>query len=168
MIDPAPSNQAVLSHPPGEHLQNLFHSDLASFDEADDHADIFDNRPGPRQRCRVRWRWRDTFTTLGVLLALLLLANLVLVVRGAAAVRLRFAMGLLASEGATQITPPRIAGLREKKDPAVPTARQAPAQLRLGPQDRPEHHVIREDQSGNQTDPIPVRRESKMLLDLDC
>ena len=77
-------------------------------------------------------------------------------------------MSFPAAEGTTQIAPPRVAIMSEKKNPTVPTARPAPAQLKLESQNRPEQHVIREDQSDDRTAPIPIRGEPKMLPDLDC
>jgi len=174
LIDAPPSDHGVLSHPPGEHLQNLRHAHPPPLDQAKDHAEVLDYRPRPRprwlsRRRRLGRRGRGgTFAALGVEFALLVLTLFVLVVGRAAAIGLTFATGFPASEGTTQIAAPRIARMREKENPAVPTARPAPAQLRPGSKNRPEQHVIREDQSDDRTAPIPIRGEPKMLPDLDC
>jgi hypothetical protein len=47
----------------------------------------------------------------------------------------------------------------------VPTSLQAPAQLRLGSNNRSQQHVIGEDQSDYRAAPIPIRGEPKMLPD---
>jgi hypothetical protein len=102
------------------------------------------------------------------LLALLFLARLILVIGGAATVGLTLAVGLRASKRTSQIATTRIVSVGEKENPAVPTARQAPAQLRLGPQNRAQQHVIPEDQFGHDPALIPILGKLKMLPDLDC
>jgi hypothetical protein len=102
------------------------------------------------------------------LLALLLLAVLILVVGGAALAGPTLVVSFPASERTPQITPAGIARVGEKENPAVPTAGPAPAQLRLGSQDRAQQHVIRQDQLDHRAVPIPVGRKPKMLPDLDC
>jgi hypothetical protein len=77
-------------------------------------------------------------------------------------------MGFPASERTAQITPAGIARVGKKEDPTVPTASPVPAQLRLGPQNRAQQHVIREDQRDHRAAPIPIRAKLKMLPDLDC
>ena len=72
------------------------------------------------------------------------------------------------AEGTAQISPPRVARVGEKEDPAVPTARPAPAQLRLGPEHRPQHRVVREHQAAGRSGSIPILDEPKMRCDLDC
>jgi hypothetical protein len=73
-----------------------------------------------------------------------------------------------ASKRTAQIPPARIAWVSEKENPAVPTASSAPAQLRLGPQNRAQQHVIGKDQDHHRATPIPIRAKLKMLPDLDC
>jgi hypothetical protein len=102
------------------------------------------------------------------LLAFLLLARLILVVNRAALIGLALAVGFRASKRTAQIAAPGIAWVSEKEDPAVPTARLAPVQLRLGSENRSEQHVIGEDQSDYRPAPIPIRGELKMLPNLDC
>ncbi|MHC1763379.1 MAG: hypothetical protein AB9869_03590 [Verrucomicrobiia bacterium] len=170
MIDPARSDHAVLSHDPGEHLQNLRYSDWAPFDQTGDQAHILEDRPGPRQsflRYRKTWRrGRDRcLSALGILLALLFLAILILVVSRAAPAGLTLAVGFPTSEWTAQILTPGIPWVREKEDPAVPTPCPALAQLRLGSDNRSQQHVIGEDQSDYRTAPIPILDEPKMLPD---
>jgi hypothetical protein len=105
---------------------------------------------------------------LGILLTLLLLARPILVVSGAALAGLTPAMSLPASERTPQIAPARIARVGEKENPAVPTMGPAPAQLRLGAQNRAQQHVIRQDQRDHRATPIPIHAKLKMLPDLDC
>ena len=93
---------------------------------------------------------------------------LVLVISRAAQVRLALAMGFPTSKRTTQIPALRIAGVGEKKDPTVSTTSSAPAQLRLGSENRSQQHVIRVNQSHHRLTPIPIRVEPKMLPDQDC
>lgn len=72
------------------------------------------------------------------------------------------------AEGTAQIPSPRVARVRQKENPAVPTADLAPAQLRLGPKHRSQHRVVREHQAGDRTGSIPIFGEPKMDRDLDC
>lgn len=72
------------------------------------------------------------------------------------------------AEGTTQIPPPRVARVRQKEDPAVPTARPAPVQLRLGPEHRSQHRIVREHQADDRSGPIPILDEPKIRRDLDC
>jgi len=72
------------------------------------------------------------------------------------------------AEGTAQIPPPRVARVRQKENSAVPTADPAPAQLRLGPQHRSQHRVVREHQADDRTGSIPIFGEPKMDRDLDC
>jgi hypothetical protein len=78
------------------------------------------------------------------------------------------AMGLATAKGTAQILTPRIARVREKENPAVPTARQAPAQRRPDPDNRSQQRVIREHQSHDRPASIPIFDEPKMRRDLDC
>jgi hypothetical protein len=96
---------------------------------------------------------------------LLHLAILVLVIGGAPLVGLTLAMGLPTSERTAQVPAPGVPWVREKEDPAVPTSLQAPAQLRLVPNNRSQQHVAAEDQSDDRAAPIPIRGEPKMLPD---
>jgi len=147
--------------------------------EAGHHAQIREHWPGPsrrelvhrRRRRRPRWwrRWAGRgFTALGVLSSLLLLAGLIPVVVGAAPVGLTLAVGLPTTKGTAQIRAPRVARVREKEDPAVPTAGQAPAQRSLGAQHRSQQRVIREHQGNPRTVAIPIFDEPKLRRDLDC
>jgi len=102
------------------------------------------------------------------LLTSLPLALCILVVSGAAPAGLPPAMGFPASERTAQIAPAGVARVGKKEDPTVPTASPVPAQLRLGPQNRAQQHVIREDQRDHWAAPIPIRPKLKMLPDLDC
>ena len=102
------------------------------------------------------------------MLPLLLLAWLVLVISGAAPTGLPPPMRFPASERAAQILPTGVARMREKENPTVPTASPAPAQLRLGPQNRAQQHVIGKDEGHYRATPLPIRAKLKMLPDLDC
>ena len=101
-------------------------------------------------------------------MTLLLFARLVLVVSGAATTGLPPAMRFPASERAAQIAPTGIARVSEKEYPAVPTASPASAQLRLGPQNRAQQHIIGKDQGHHRATPIPIRAKLEVLPDLDC
>ena len=173
LINPARSDHAVLSQDPGEHLQNLRQSDTTPFDQAGDYANVFHDRLWPRwiflrQRCGSHWNWNRHLPSFGILLPLLLPASLVLVVSRAALAGLTLAMSLPTSERTAQVPTPDIPWVGKKKDPAVPTPPQAPAQLRLVSNNRSQQHVVGEDQSDYRATPIPSRREPKMLPDRDC
>ena len=170
LIDPARSDHAVLSQDPCEHLQHLRQSDSPPFDQTGDHAHILEDRPGPRRRfLRYRKSWRRgrdrCLWALGILLALLLLATLILVISRAALAGLTLAMSFPTSERTAQIPAPGIPRVREKEDPTVPATSPAPAQLRLVPNNRSQQHVTREDQSDYRAAPIPIRDKPKMLPD---
>ena len=175
LIDPSLAGHAVLSHGPGEHLHDLCQTEPAPFDEAGHHPDMRQDGAGPGQprlsaqgrSCRRDHLGRDGwFTPLGVLLALLLLIRAI--VGDTAAGRLAFAMGFPTAEGAAQIPALGVAPVREKENAAVPAAFQALAQSSLGSHNRPQQHVIREDQRGDWAVAIPVRGKPKILRDLDC
>ena len=168
LIDSARSDHAVLSHYPAKHLQNLRQTNLAPLNEAGDHADVFHDRLWPRwiflrQRCGSHGN--SLLPPFGILPLLLLLAPLVLIVGGTPLVGLTPAMGFPTSERTAQVLTRGVPRVREKEDPAVPTSLQAPAQLRLVPNNRSQQHVAAEDQSDDRAAPIPIRGEPKMLPD---
>lgn len=77
-------------------------------------------------------------------------------------------MSLPATERTAQIPTPRVAGVSEKKYPAMPTSGSAPAQLRLGKENRSQQHVIPQNQGRDRAAAIPVRGKPEILRDLDC
>ena len=58
-------------------------------------------------------------------------------------------MSLATSEGAAQVLAPGVAGMRQEKNPAVLAPYPALSQLGFETQHRPQHHVIRQDQRGD-------------------
>lgn len=169
LIDPAGTGHGVLSHRPGEHLQNLGHGDGAPFDETNEQAHIEEDPTGPRGGLGGgnRGGERGRQAASGVEPALLELAGLVAVVGAAALVGLAPAVGLAAAEGTAQIASTGIARVAEKEDPTVPTAGQAPSQPGIHAQHRSQQPAIRQDQTGDEAVPIPIRGELKVLPDLD-
>lgn len=172
LIDSAGSNHGVLSHRPGEHLQNLVESDRAPLDEADQKTNVSENGVRPREsfgrgRCSGPGDRGGRLGAPGVQEALLQFTGLVAVVGAAALVGFTPAVGLATTERTTQIASTGIARIGEKEDPAVPTSSQAPAQPGVNTQDRSQQHAIREHQGGHRATPIPLRGELKMLPDLD-
>jgi hypothetical protein len=105
-------------------------------------------------------------------LALSVLAALfvwILPVIGDTALRGRLpTMGLSAAEQTTQIAPAGIASMSGEKDTAMPTARQADGQVRLGSEDRPQEDVILQDQGGYVSPSIPAPPKLEILRDPDC
>jgi len=172
LVDPPRADHAVLSQGPPEHRHHLRQTHRTALQQTGHHLQIREHRPGPGRwqfsHRRRRSRPDGDLAPLGVLRPLLLLAVLVTVILGAAPVGLLLAVGLPTPEGTPQIPPPRVARVGEKKNPAVPTAGQAPAQLSLGPKHRSQHRVIRQDQGPHRTGPIPISDEPKMRRDLDC
>jgi len=172
LIDTTGTNHGVLSHRPGEHLQNLVEGDRARLDEADEQTDVKEDRTGPREGFDRSRRGGgggryEGLAAPGVEEALLKFTGLVAVVGAAALVGLAPAMDLPAAEGTAQIASTRIAWVGEKEDTAVPTAGQAPAQPGQCSQNRSQQHAIHEDQGGHRTALIPIRDKTKMLPDLD-
>jgi len=151
LIDSAGSNHGVLSHRPGEHLQNLVESDRAPLDEADQKTNVSENGVRPREsfgrgRCSGPGDRGGRLGAPGVQEALLQFTGLVAVVGAAALVGFTPAVGLPTTERTTQIASTGIARIGEKEDPAVPTSSQAPAQPGVNTQDRSQQHAIREHQ----------------------
>ncbi len=168
LIEAAGSNHGVLSHRLGQPLRNLLQTEGASFDEADQKADVTEDGKRPKEGFgRGGRRGRDgALRAPGVEKAFLEFARFVAVVGRTASVGLSFAVRLAAAERTPQIVPARIARVGEKENAAVPTASQALAQPGQKAQDRSQQHAIREDQAGHGAAPIPIRRETKMLPDL--
>jgi hypothetical protein len=77
-------------------------------------------------------------------------------------------MFMLAAEQTAQVMAPGVAGVSEEKDPAMPATTQAFAQVRLGPQDRSQEHVILQNQRPDVLLPVPSRPELKELRDRYC
>jgi hypothetical protein len=104
----------------------------------------------------------------GVESPLLLPASLLAVVSRAAPGGLLALVGLAATEGASQIAPPLVAGISEKINATVPTAGPARSQLRLEVENRSQQRVILEHQGAHRPPTIPIGNKPKVLLDLDC
>jgi hypothetical protein len=173
LVDPPRADHAVLSQGPQQHRHHLRQTHRTPLQETGHHAQLREHWPGPGRRelghrRRRRWRASRGFAALGVERPLLLLARLIPVVGRTALAGLMPAMRLPTAEGTAQIATPRVARVREKEDPAVPTAGQAPAQPRLGAEHRSQQRVIREHQGDHRTASIPIGDEPKLRRDLDC
>jgi hypothetical protein len=168
----------VLSHRPQEHLHNLLQTHLTPFDQAGEHPDILEDRPGTGQT-RLRWRglrWRGQshtarrlgrgFAPLGVLITLL--ALVLPVILRTAPRRLLPPVGMATAKRATQVPPPRIARVCEKENPAVPAPAQALPQRRAASQNRPEQHVVRQNQRHHRPRAVPTFGKAKVLRNLGC
>jgi hypothetical protein len=74
-------------------------------------------------------------------------------------------MVLPAAERAPQVPPTRIAGMREKANPAVRAGNDAPAKLGMGLQDRVQHGLILPDKRPGAIVPMPIRPKREKPLD---
>ncbi len=161
-----------------QHQEHLATADPPALNQAGDHPHVLDQQrvpPAapplghPRSGRVGRWfGWAILARSALIEVALLAFTLGIAVVSGAALPRSLLAMGFPATEGAAQIPPPGIAGMSQKENPALPAPAQAGAQMRLGPQYRPQQHVILQYQGGYRAPAVPVRPELKMLRDPDC
>jgi len=168
LIDPPRADHAVLSHRPLQHRDDLPNLNRPSFDQAQHHAEVSQKRAKFRRNRTRRRRSPWCLPSPSVEGLLLNLALGLLVVSDAALGRLLLLVGLATSEWTAQILPPRIASVGEKKDPAVPASSQALPQPGLNPQNRSQHHVIRQHPGCDRLLPIPLRVEPEMGFDLGC
>ena len=178
LIDPAAASHGVLSHFSRQHAEHLAPTDPPAFNQAGDHPHVLNHRRvpprppplGPPRLGPVAGRLRGAILAGPTLVefALPLLTRRVAVIGGAALRRRLLAVGLPAAEGAAQIAPPGIPWMGQKENATVPAPGQALAQMRLGPQYRPQEHVILQYQRGYRAPAVPVRPELKMLRDPDC
>jgi len=74
-------------------------------------------------------------------------------------------MVLPAAKRTTQILPARVAGMREKPNPAVPAVRHAPLKLGTGLQDRVQRGLILPNNRPGAIVLVPIRTEREKLLD---
>jgi len=187
MIDLSATAYAALPQNAEQHLPELLQADRTRFDQADHHPHLLDqlrvlrlgqsrgDLGGARStgwlwRGRRRWVAQDLdLAALPLVLAPLVLAPLgVLVIGGAAPNGLPPPVLLLAAKRAAQVAAPGVAGMREKKDAAMPATAQALAQVRLGAQSRSQEHVILSNQRGHCGLSIPAPPELKKLRDPYC
>ena len=86
----------------------------------------------------------------------------------AALVGLLLAVGFSAAKGAGQIVAPSIAASGEKKDPAVPAARQAQSRRSLGSDNGSQEQIKLQDPPQDPAGPVPPAPGAKLLLNLNC
>jgi len=191
VIDPTPSAHALLSQNVREQLEDLCPADGSVLEPADDHLDMFHDRlrPGCVRRLGRRVigldRWlggpprghRGLAAASGgtALVQVPFLAPPFLgpVVGSAACAGLTPGVGFTATEGTAQILAfaarpvlaTGIARIREKEDPAVPTADQAPTPLRLPSQYRSQDLIVLQDQMPDFRAAVPVPSKPKMRRD---
>lgn len=163
----------MLSQDPPPHRHHLRPTDPTLLDQPDDQAEIIEHPSGPgdgarRPRADRRLDRNGGLAPPGILRPLLLPTHFVTVVGDTALGGRSLTVRLPTPEGAAQIPAPRVARVREKENPAVPTASQAPAQRRPGADHRSQQRVIRERQGDNGLAAIPIFDEPKMGRDLDC
>jgi hypothetical protein len=189
MINPPTASHAALTQDSEQHLPNLFHADRTLLNQADHPSHMLDQLRILRRRqslgylggawcTRGRWcawgfgRLRiqqlNLSTTPLILPSLVLPPLLALVILRAAPDRFSAPVLLLAPKGTAQVMAPGIPGVREKENPAMPATAQAFAQVRLGPQDRSQEHVILQNQRPDAPLPVPSGPELKKLRDPDC
>lgn len=177
IINPAAADHAVLSHRPGQHLQNLIRAHPPALDQTRDHPQIAHHvrvKPALLQH-QVAPFLLDVAKTclpfhhasLAVLYLLLELALFGAVVLHAALGRTSLTVRILAPEGTTQIVAPGITWMRQEEYPAVPAAGQASPKAGLGPQYGPENEIVLQHESPDLAHAVPARPKLKMGLDFD-
>jgi hypothetical protein len=187
VLEAAPPAHALLSQNFRQHPENLLAVDGPVLDQTDHNPYMLHHRlrpwsaPGWGRRVTSLWRrgrhWASARGPAALIERLFALPPLVGAVVGHTPPdRLLSAMGLPAAKGAAQIAAPdptqiRTAGIArigEKEDAAVPTAGQAPSQVRPAAQHRSHELVVLQDQQPDFRPAIPVPRKLKVLRDLDC
>lgn len=177
VIDSSAANHAVLSHRPGQHLQNLADTHSPAFDQARYHLHITNHlrvepavmplyqvpagvRRSAAQRC---FRWQ--LCPLAVLKLFLLLAFRRAVVLDATFRRTPLAVRVSAPERATEIIAAGVTWMSQEKYAAVSTAGQASTKARVVLQYGPEDEIVLQHKSVNPRLTVPARPKLKMLPD---
>ena len=174
----AAAGHGVLSQIARQHPEHLAAADPPAFNQADDYPYVLDQQrvppgaaaPGRPGSGRIGdWLgWAILARPTLIEVALLALSFGLAVESGTALPRSLLAVGLPATEGTAQVVPTGIARVGQEENAAVPAPGQAGAQMRLGPQYRPQEHVILQYQRGHRAPAVPVRPELKMLRDPNC
>ena len=168
LIDPPRAHHAVLSRRALQHLDHLPKTNRPFFEQAQHHAEVVKKRAQPG-RDPARWgRGRRTLAPSRIECLLLYPALRFPIVSDATPRRLLLPVSPTTAERTAQVSPPSVARVSEKKDPAVPTSGQALSQPGLHPQHRSQHHVIRQHQGSDRAVAIPLRIQPKMGCDLSC
>ncbi len=178
LIDLAAAAHGVLSQFSRQHPQHLPAADPPPLDQAAGHPHVLDHPrvpPGTTTLGRrsseagARGFWKAVLAGAALIdLALPLLAGGTAIIGGAPLRRGPLTVRLPATKGTAQVVPTGIAPVGQKENAAVPAPGQAGAQMRLGPQHGPQHHVILQCQGGDRAPAVPVRPELKMFRDPDC
>jgi hypothetical protein len=90
-----------------------------------------------------------------------------LVVGDAALGGTSLAMRLPAAKGTSQVSPPGVAGVSQKENPAMPATVQTAPQIASAAQHGPQHDVILLHQNTGFALAVPIRTEVEVRLDLD-
>lgn len=173
IVDPPAAHEAVLSQSSRQHLQDFVPAHPPPLDQARHHPHVLHYlrlqlaRSGLRFPRRIR-RPSSFLPALPVLDSLLLPALLGAVISGAAARGIPLAVDLAAAKGTTQVLATGVAWMGEEEYPAMPAALQAPSQVGLGSQNRPQDDVILKDETAGLAPAVPVRPELKTPLDPYC
>lgn len=169
IVDPPAAHEAVLSQSSRQHLQDFLPAHPPPLDQARHHPHVLHYlrvqfaRGGLRLLRYVR---RPSFSpALPVLDPLLLPPLLGAVIFGTAARGMLLVLGLSAAKGATQVLATGVAWVGEEEYPAMPAALQAPSQVGMGSQNRPQDDVILKDEIARLAPTVPVRPELKTPLD---
>jgi len=170
IVDSLPADEAGLSQSPPEHPQNLLQAHPPPLDQARHHPHMLDYLPRPLAGVGLRLlrsiRCHPFSPAFPVLDPLLLLALIGAVIGDTSARGALFAVGLSAAEGAPQVLSAGVAWMGEEEYPAMPAALQAPSQVGMGSQNRPQDDVILKNKIADLAPPVPVRQELKLPRDL--
>jgi hypothetical protein len=175
IFDFAAANDAVLSHCPCQHLQNLFGAHPPTLNQADRYPQIAKHclaNPERRQRqvfARLRllidYCLRFSPASLSVQPLLFGFSFRRAVVLYAAFGGSPFTMRVFAPKWTAKVFAAGITRMGEEEDSAMPAACQTPPQAWFGPQHGPEHKIVLQHRITDFFTTAPVRFELKKSLD---
>src|SRR5207249_11151781 len=174
---PSAARDAVLSHHPYQHLDNLAIAHPPRFDQTRHHPHIADHdRIQPNSSALQLRRTSELPILIGPRFSVpsvavpdlyLRLAFLGAVVLDTPLRRTPLAVRLFASKRTSQIPAPRVSWMRQEENSAMPAPGHTSAQLSSGSQDGPQHDVVLTHQCSHLARAVPIPAELKTLLDFD-
>lgn len=170
IVDSPAAGEAWLSQGPRQHLQDFLHAYSPPLDQARHHPHMLDHLPCPLAGVGLRLlrsiRRHPFPPAFPVLDTLLLLALIGAVIGGAPARGPLLAVGLSAAKRTTQVLTAGVAWMGDEEYPAIPAVLQAPSQVGVGSQKRPQDDIVLQDEIANLAQVVPVRPKLKMPRDL--
>ena len=152
-----------------EHFQDLIQSYFPLLDKARHHPHMlhYPHIPLPfaGSRMLLRVRLPSLPSAFTVLDALFILSRFGVVVCDAPLRGTSFTVRLYAAKGAAQVFTARVTRMSEEEYPAMLTALQAPSQVGMGSQNRPQHDIILKDEVADLALAVPVRPKLKIPPD---